>query len=308
MKPLVLAGLLFCCSILCPGQAYQFGKSYSDSEGWTSLTVGNMPLVISVPHGGMLDLDSVEDRNCADAVTVTDSYTKELAREIEAVMQKFYGLKPYIVVCNLRRKEVDQNREIENGTCGNPAMDKPWNVFHNYLDTALAMATRQFGSCLYIDLHGHGHENQRLELGYLLKATELPDALNGTEKTAAFTKKSSLNNLIETSDGKQTLQGLLTGDNAFGTMMANEGFPAVPSKQDPLPLEGEKYFNGGYNSRQYTTDKYANVYGWQIECNLKGVRDAAGRPIFARAFSKVILKYLKLNTPVNFPALQSIHL
>jgi hypothetical protein len=35
------------------------------------------------------------------------------------------------------------------------------------------MATREFGGCVYIDLHGHGHPTQRLELGYLLKEKEL---------------------------------------------------------------------------------------------------------------------------------------
>jgi hypothetical protein len=33
--------------------------------------------------------------------------------------------------------------------------------------------------------------------------------------------------------------------------------------------------------------------GWQIESNMKGVRDKAGRPVFAAAFSKVIVKYIE---------------
>ena len=126
-------------------QSYEFGKSYVDKEGWTGMIVGNMPLVMSVPHGGAIQLDSIEDRTCPDAVTVTDSHTKELALEIQQDMFQRYGIKPYVVICNLTRKEVDQNREIEAGTCGNASMVKPWNVFHDFIDTALAMATRQFG-------------------------------------------------------------------------------------------------------------------------------------------------------------------
>ena len=288
-----------------PAQPYQFGKSYQDAEGWTGLMTGNMPLVISVPHGGTLNLDEVADRSCEGAVTVTDSYTRELAFEIAAVMEKFYGLKPYIVVCNISRKDIDQNREMETATCGNTGMEKPWNVFHDYIDTALAMATRGFGGALYIDLHGHGHELQRLELGYLLRESELKTAATAGETASTVTDKSSVANLIGRSSGSLALNQLLTGDRAFGTMMASEGFPSVPSRQDPFPQAGDKYFNGGYNTNRYTGADYPNVFGWQIESNMRGVRDAAGRPVFARAFCKVILNYMRENTSLQLPALKA---
>jgi hypothetical protein len=299
MRKLLLAFFLI-TTLFTQAQNWTAGKIFSDPENWTEFRVGNIPLVITVPHGGSIALDSIPDRTCPDAVTVRDNNTKELALEIEAEFMKQYGVRPFIVICNLSRKEVDQNREIELGTCGNNAMRKPWNTFHDYTDTAIALATKQFGGCLYIDLHGHGHPIQRLELGYLLKESDLQEFKTdiSVEPSAA---RSSLQNLVKNSNGKLNFKMLMIGSNAFGTMMANEGIPAIPSQQDIAPNAGEKYFNGGYNTNRYTSSKYPNCFGWQIETNYKGVRDAKGIPVFARAFVKVIPEFLKQNTTITIP-------
>ncbi|MBM3915138.1 MAG: N-formylglutamate amidohydrolase [Sphingomonadales bacterium] len=261
-----------------------------DKEGWTAYLKGTMPLVISVPHGGTLNLGEVADRSCEGAVTVTDSYTKELALEIADQLQKFKGQLPYLVICNLIRKDIDQNRDKSEATCGDSRMEGPWEVFHSQIDDAIDEAISKFGHCIYIDLHGHGHPEQRLELGYMLSDKELKEIYQ-TKQTPA--KQHSLSNYLTASKGTLELHDLLFGPEAFGTLMAKEGFPAVPSAQDPFPQEGQKYFNGGYNTRRYTAANRPQVVGWQIESNMKGVRDKAGRPVFAAAFAKVITQYIE---------------
>lgn len=280
-------------------QTWETGKTYYDEEKWTEFIVGNMPLVISVPHGGSTLLLDMPTRDCPGAVTVTDSRTIELAREMQKAFKSKYGLSPYIVICHLSRKDVDQNREIETGTCGNERMRKPWNQFHNYIDTALALAVKKYGSTLYIDLHGHGHPNQRLELGYGINGDELPK-LTGNKDLSEMAKRSSLQNLLLLNK-KADFRELMVGENAFGTLITNEGSPAIPGKQVNYLKEGEKYFNGGYNTRRYTSDQYPFVFGWQIESNYKGVRDPEGRPVFAKAFADVIIQYIKKNTMIQLP-------
>lgn len=261
-----------------------------DKEGWTAYLKGTMPLVISVPHGGTLNLGEVADRSCEGAVTVTDSYTKELAMEIADQLLKFKGQLPYLVICNLIRKDIDQNRDKSEATCGDSRMEGPWEVFHSQIDDAIDEAISKFGHCIYIDLHGHGHPEQRLELGYMLSDKELKEIYQ-TKQTPA--KQHSLSNYLTASKGTLELHDLLFGPEAFGTLMAKEGFPSVPSAQDPFPQEGQKYFNGGYNTRRYTAANRPHVVGWQIESNMKGVRDKAGRPVFAAAFTKVITQYIE---------------
>ncbi len=289
--------LIFLSAQVAFAQQWETGKSYFDEEHWTEFIPGDMPLVISVPHGGTEVLPDVPLRDCKGAVTVTDTRSAELGREIQNAFFKKYGVRPYLIVCLISRKNVDQNRDIDEGTCGNEKMRKPWNAFHDDIDTALALAVRKFGSALYIDLHGHGHANQRLELGYSLNASDLPDLSNKGD-LSDLAKKSTLNNLLNLNK-KTDFKDLMIGEHAFGTLITEAGSPAVPSKQDPYIADGGKYFNGGYNARRYTSSKYPNVFGWQIESNYKGVRDAAGRPAFARAFADVIMKYFKQNTTIK---------
>jgi len=296
LKLIPIALLLFVQPTLA--QKWESGKSYFDEEHWTEFIPGDMPLVISVPHGGTVVLPEVPLRDCKGAVTVTDTRSAELGREMQDAFYKKYGKRPYLVICLISRKNVDQNRDIEEGTCGNEMMRKPWNAFHDNIDTALALAVKQFGSSLYIDLHGHGHTNQRLELGYSINASDLPDISNKTDLTE-LAQKSTLNNLLSLNK-KADFKELMIGDNAFGTLITEAGTPAVPSKQDPFITDGGKYFNGGYNTRRYTSEKYPQVFGWQIETNYKGVRDAPGRPVFAKAFAEVIMKYFKQNTTIKF--------
>lgn len=298
MKLLKLTPLLLLFFVQAAfAQKWESGKSYFDEEHWTEFIPGDMPLVISIPHGGTVVLPEVPLRDCKGAVTVTDTHTAELGREIQNAFFKKYGKRPYLIISLISRKNVDQNRDLEEGTCGNELMIKPWNAFHDNVDTALALAVKQFGSSLYIDLHGHGHTNQRLELGYSLNANELPDISNKTD-LKELAQKSTLNNLL-TINKKTDFKELMIGDHAFGTLITEAGSPAIPSKQDPFIADGGKYFNGGYNARRYTSSKYPNVFGWQIESNYKGVRDAAGRPAFANSFAEVIMKYFKENTTIK---------
>lgn len=255
---------------------------------WNSFLQGSMPLVISAPHGGTNNLESVPDRSCEGAVTVTDMNTAELALAIAEQMEVAYGVKPYLVVCNLSRKDVDQNREIEVATCGNEKMQQSWGEFHGLIDGALKEAVERHGFCLYIDLHGHGHEVQRLELGYLLEEKVLERLYQGSSLSAS--EPFSLQRLLRDS---VDLHRLVYGPRSFGTMMAEAGFPSVPSQGDPFPMAGQKFYGGGYNTRRYTGPDYPGVFGWQIESHFKGVRDKSGRPLFAEAFGRVVLQMLK---------------
>ncbi|TZF84862.1 hypothetical protein FW774_07750 [Pedobacter sp. BS3] len=294
MKTLHLLIALLFTGFITLAQELQPANVHFDKNHWIEYIEGNMPLVISVPHGGTTLVEGVPLRSCKGAVTVTDTRTIELAREIEKAFIKKYNLRPHIIICNISRKNVDQNRDVDEATCGNELMKKPWEQFHHYIDSAISLATAQYGKTLYIDLHGHGHKKQRLELGYLLRANELKDLNKSNEAEA--TKKSSLSNLLA-DNSKLSLTDLLTSNIAFGTMIANSGFPAVPSKQDKAPEDGDKYFNGGYNTARYC--KYPNVHGWQIESNYKGVRDPEGRPLFADAFAQVIMKFIDKNTSLK---------
>lgn len=277
------------------------GKVIFSPHQWVEVIPGDIPLVISVPHGGAMRPESIPDRNCKVEIQGTfvngiDGRTIQTARAIEAAFVKRYHKRPFIIISNIGRHKVDQNRDIELGACGNKLAEEAWYDFHNSIDTALALAVKKFGYAIYIDLHGHGHKNSRLELGYSFTGRQLKEIYHHQGNLEKYGERSSLQNYFKMNK-KADLRNLIWGKRAFGTLIVKEGFAASPSMQDRYPAEGERFFSGGYNTRRYTSSNYPNVLGWQIEANNRGVRDnKESRDLFAtgfvRAYTRFVKKYL----------------
>ena len=262
-------------------------KIFDDS--WLNVVDGNMPLVISAPHGGTIKPDSIKDRECGTGVK--DDNTAELSLEIEKAFAQ-YDKKPYLVVAKIARTKIDLNRDLAQASCGNEEVAYTWGKYHKAIEAAIDEAIETFGYALYIDLHGQSHPVRRLELGYLLKAPALEAYYNDADVGLNSEPKTSVQNLINNGENL-TVKALLTGEHAFGTLMEKSGFPAVPSLNDPFPKDGEAYFTGGYNTRRYTSPDYPNVFGMQIEANFHGVRNSSeNRTKFAKAFAQSISEYL----------------
>lgn len=259
-------------------------------DAYTEVQYGNMPLIISVPHGGTEEPVSIPDRTCPGITTAVDIRTIEMANTIDSVCRVDYGFQPYLVISYLKRTKLDQNRDLSEATCSNSAISSIWNNYHLSIDSFVTKITAKYSMALFIDLHGHGHTKQRLELGYLLTGSELRNP------ASIIPSSTSLYNIIQQNTSLQIAQ-LLTGSNAFGTMMANRAFPSVPSQQDPAPLVTDLYFDGGYNTQRYCSGAYPKVFGWQIESNYSGVRDnQTNRVSFAKAFLQSIMQFYSSNT------------
>ena len=181
----------------------------------------------------------------------------------------------------MARNKIDFNRDLEEATCGNPQMKYTWNQYHKYIEEAIDAAIKKFGYAMYIDLHGQSHPVKRLELGYFLSTTALKEVQESSETSSELGAKTSVKNLLE-NNNQLTLKELLMGENAF-----------VPSLGDPYPQKGEPYFNGGYNTRRYTSSDYPKVFDMQMETNFQGVRDSEeNRKKFSKAFAQSVTSYL----------------
>jgi hypothetical protein len=259
---------------------------------YITLDHGNMPLLISIPHGGKEMPDQIKDRECHDAEWAQDEFTIELGEAIKTEFLK-QGFKPYIVVNKLHRSKLDANRDLAEAACGDPNAVKAWNLFRQYVQESKAEIENSFGKGLYIDLHGHGHQIQRVELGYLLYADELalpPEELN-SEKYAL---NSSLRSLIDNNLNHLTHTELLCGVFSFGSLLQSNGFAAVPSAVIPYPIANEPYFSGGYNIAQYSSFRSGSMDGIQLECNITNLRDTPeNRTAFAVAFKNTVIAFLE---------------
>ena len=153
---------------------------------------------------------------------------------------------------------------------------------------------------LLVDLHGHGHDIERIELGYLLSSAQLKYT-DATLNTTAYINQSSIKNLALNNIYNYTHTELLRGPKSMGTLLALENYPAVPSQQDPYPLATEPYFSGGYTTENHTCyNANSTTNGFQMELNYDVRSSNTNRTNFGEKFKDVILEYIKTHIGLVF--------
>lgn len=284
--------------------SFVVGQAYFGRNAYIEYIAGNAPVILTAPHGGALTPASMPDRTAAAcggaATTVTDANTAELVRVMQQRFFARFGSYPHIIISNLSRRKLDPNRRPIEAACGNADAATALAEWHEFIETAKRAVLQASGMGWYMDVHGHGHAIQRLELGYLLPDTDLdrPDAV--LDASLLFENGSSISTLSQSSP--LSFSALLRGSTSLGTLYANHGFPAVPSASDPR-IDGTAYFNGGENTRRHSCGSDAtalggttngNICGVQLEANFTGVRDnAANRSRFADVTATVLEEYLR---------------
>lgn len=268
------------------------GRSVFGENKYIEYIPGDLPLIISAPHGGRLKPASISDRK--KGVLLADGATDLLAMEIVAAFQQLTGKTPHVIICHLKRLKLDCNREIEEAAQGSEEAERAWREFHGFIEHAREKVIGNNGAGLYIDLHGHGHPQLRLKLGYLLNNKQLQlddEKLNGLEARSSIRELSHQREI--------SFVELLRGDLSFGALMQKRGFPSVPSPKFPHAGEA-KYFNGGYNTRRYGSRDGGVISGFQLECPGKSVRNSKkNRQTFAEAFVVAVMEYMKSHQVVG---------
>lgn len=269
------------------------GTTYYGASQYVEFTPGTLPIILSAPHGGTLQPSTMPDRTGANITTVRDANTDVLAADIAASFAGRGAGVPHTVIVRLHRAKLDANREIVEAAQGNRTAERTWREYHGFIEAAREQVIAAHGRGLYIDLHGHGHTIQRLELGYLLSATDLAGtdaALNST----GTVQKSSIRTLASSAGGPGHA-ALIRGAHSLGTLFEARGFPAVPSTAQPSP-GSDPYFTGGYNTERHGSRSGGPIDGIQIEANMQGVRDnTTSRAAFAAAVVEVVTQYLQVH-------------
>jgi N-formylglutamate amidohydrolase len=278
-----------------PTGPFALGSTYADPDGWIEYQPGNSPLVLIAPHGGTLTPTNIPDRTCAGCETANDLTTQDLARQIADSFAARTGRRPHLVVNRLSRRKFDANREIVEATGGFSGTERAWGYLHAYIDTAKAAIVRTPGKGLVLDLHGHGHAIARLEVGYLLTATQL--RLSDATLTAQNTmNQSSIARMTRDALAGESPVALLNGPNSLGGLLAAAGVPSVPSHLDRAPSAGEEYFSGGYNTQRHGSVASGTIDAIQIEHNNEGIRDTStNRGRYAGILATALVRYFDRN-------------
>ena len=300
--------------IIRPGP-YTPGQSYFGKNNYTEYIAGDGPVILSAAHGGSLTPEQIPDRTdaaCGAAVTITaDLNTRELVIAMQQAIHARSGKFPHVVINNLHRKKLDANRPLGEAACGNSEAQVAWLEFYAFMDAAKQAVVTASGKGWYMDMHGHGHAIERLELGYLLSAVELRRSDTTLDAAPNFEEASSINT-VSKDETDETFSALLRGPNSLGSLYAANNFPSVPSSIDPFPQSGQQYFNGGFSTERNTCSVAAGplggqpggpICGLQIEVNLTGVRDTpANRARFAEVTATILEPYLASHWAIQLRA------
>ncbi len=285
--------LLFFYTEIASTQDFVAGESYVLSNKYVEYIHGNLPLVISVPHGGYEKPDDIPERMGRFAKN-QDIYTIEIVAEIKNKVFELTGMYPYIIINHLHRTRFDANRALLEAANGNKDAGDVWYAYHEQIDSAEAMIVREFGKGLFIDLHGHRHSIERVELGYLIGGMELrlDDEFLNDGYINEFT---SIRNLLETHESKRSFTDLIRGEQSLGALLSSKGQVCVPDNRRLYPQENEPYFSGGYNTTRHGSLGGSTIDGIQIEIDLETRTDVAKQVKIAHDIALSLMEYLSLH-------------
>ena len=188
-----------------------------------------------------------------------------------------------MIICHLKRSKLDANHTLLQGAEGNEEAEQAWNEYHGFIEAATTTIEKTWKRGFYLDVHGHTHEIQRIELGYIVDGAEfrMSDTnLNDWE----LRDTSSIRRLAK--EAAARFVDLLRGNHSLGTLLEDAGFPTVPSTNQPDPGL-DPYTSGDWCIKWYGSDEFGPVDAIQLTLNWDGVRDTvSNRNAFAQALAE----------------------
>lgn len=267
---------------------YEPGRRYFGRRQYVEYVPGRLPVILAASHGGALLPRETPDRSYG--VVRADRNTLELAVAMADALVELTGFAPHVVLSHLHRIKLDPNREIEEAAQGNAYAEQAWREFHEFTEIARTAVWHPAGEGLYLDIHGHAHDIDRIELGYLLTAEQL-DRPDAALNSLAVVRCTSIRELGR--DSPLPFSELLRGATSFGGLLQEEGLPSIPSPADPSP-RGTAYFRGGYGTRRHgSMDDGELVSGIQLEHHFAGLRDThENRRAYAAKAARAIRRFM----------------
>ncbi len=288
----ILVLLLWVSAVACAATP-QFG-----TDRFIEYRPGELPVVLTSPHGGSLLPASIPDRK--EGVTAKDLNTQELTFALSDAFFAATGKRPHVIASHLHRRKLDPNREIKEAAAGDPAAERAWREFHDFIRTANANAVSAHGFAFLIDVPQTPLTDGKHTLGYGLTNAQLnlDDRAFDASDLASVSSLRDLHARIGGSGAE-----LLRGPRSLGTLLAERGVRAIPSGPEPRP-EQHPYFSGGYIVQTHTrAADTPKVDGVQFEHHRDGIRDtAANRERFARIAVEVLSVFLRERYRYTLPA------
>jgi len=137
-----------------------FLKATSGNRDLIATQEGQLPIILSAPHGGQADIAGAPPRTGEGLrkgpggfVTARDSNTEQFALEVAAALEAKTGRKPYYVIARFHRKFADVNRPAAIAY-EHPKAGALYDAYHQALARFCEAVHQQFGDGLVLDIHG----------------------------------------------------------------------------------------------------------------------------------------------------------
>ncbi|EXX73269.1 hypothetical protein RirG_061750 [Rhizophagus irregularis DAOM 197198w] len=237
--------------------SYLLAPSSYGYKNFTEFIPGHIPLILSIPHGGHLFPDEIPDRkqNIPGIVKSNDINTQEIGHSLsKRIMQILNGRRPYIVINHLGRSKIDVNRPLKEGVEIETSNETQivWNDYHSFIRDAIDEVDLRFGRGLLIDIHGHGHPENYIELGYVLSSEILSLSTTVLDNNIEIASESSIRALYTRMKNMISFSELLRGEyTSLGGKLQSLGYDTIPSHTHKFPMPNERYFHGGYSVQRY---------------------------------------------------------
>lgn len=212
---------------------------------------GELPVIITAPHGGRDDVPGCEPRSAVGSrfVTAPDFNTGRLARGIAAELERLTGKKPYLVVARFHRKFIDANRRADEAY-GSPGCRADYEHYHAQIRGSVDEVRAKFPHAMLFDIHGQSAYRDSI--------------LRGTRHGVTLTR-------LLARAGPPAVTG---PDSVFGRFAAM-GYSIIPSNEaSPLDRIEAKNYTGGHTVDLYGSHNTDGIDTMQLEFG-RDLRDTA---------------------------------
>jgi N-formylglutamate amidohydrolase len=221
---------------------------------------GNLPILLTVPHGGLQPVPNVPQRT--RGTQSTDGYTIELAQAVAKHLETSLGARPYLVAARFTRKHIDANRAPAEAY-ESPNAKAAYDAYHGEIRRFVAeIRARHPQGALLLDVHG-----QSDDLAVLHRGTQ-----NGATVAALLRKRGP---------------DALTGPKSLFGVIHGKGFKVFPPNGPVGVPPEDKRFNGGYTVQTYGSRNPEGLDAIQLEPG----RDLRKDPRFAAALGEAIATF-----------------
>jgi hypothetical protein len=285
--------------------AYVIGESAMGENDYVEYIPGDLPLVLSVPHGGTLRPSSIPNRTTGN--TGNDEGARDVLDELIAELRDLTGGAPHVILNHLSRSKVDMNRQLSEAS-EDPATETAWHDYHRFVHHAELLVRCVHGTGFFLDVHTNGVASTTgyngaphpyVELSYALTNDELNQSDSAVRQLAEI---SSIRGLVESS-GEDFLD-LIRGPTSLGGLLQAESWGVLPSPAHTRP-NGLSYYSGAYTCRRHGSGDYdpgseedpdvgfIEVSAAQVEIPYLIALDSVDHVTFARDLASSVITYVE---------------